>query len=313
MRLLILLSFFASSVSGQPLLVTNSFNNNSVADANAVNRNFIDIINGLNTRLNIYTEYPWNTAVGYATLFANTTGYYNTSVGYSALRYNRVGHSNTATGFGALAGHTSGNLNTAFGAHALTSSEAGDSNTAIGAYADVSGNHLTNATAIGYNATVDASYKIQLGNDQVISVATAGKLTTGAVTYPNTDGPAGEVLTTDGNGVASWAAAPDTLGSLNCTTGQLPKWNGNAWACAPDNDSLAAESCNGGQVLRWGATGWECSSASYAFNATELEEQVASLQEQLQSQQQELLAIVQSQQEQIAQLQRMVEHQFAMK
>ena len=43
----------------------------------------------------------------------------------------------------------------------------------------------------------------------------------------------------------------------------------------------------------------------------ELEEQVASLQEQLKSQQQELLAIVQSQQEQIAQLQRMVEHQFA--
>jgi len=37
-------------------------------------------------------------------------------------------------------------------------------------------------------------------------------------------------------------------------------------------------------------------------------ERVASLQDQLQSQQEELLAIVQSQQEQIAQLQRMVEH-----
>ena len=41
-------------------------------------------------------------------------------------------------------------------------------------------------------------------------------------------------------------------------------------------------------------------------------QEVASLQDQLQSQQEELLAIVQSQQEQIAQLQRMVEHQFAM-
>ena len=40
--------------------------------------------------------------------------------------------------------------------------------------------------------------------------------------------------------------------------------------------------------------------------------EIASLQTQLQSQQEELLAIVQSQQEQIAQLQRMVEHQFAM-
>lgn len=41
------------------------------------------------------------------------------------------------------------------------------------------------------------------------------------------------------------------------------------------------------------------------------EEQIASLQQKLESQQEELLAIVQSQQEQIAQLQRMVEHQFA--
>jgi len=40
-------------------------------------------------------------------------------------------------------------------------------------------------------------------------------------------------------------------------------------------------------------------------------QEVASLQDQLQSQQEELLAIVQSQQEQIAQLQRMVEQQFA--
>jgi septal ring factor EnvC (AmiA/AmiB activator) len=43
------------------------------------------------------------------------------------------------------------------------------------------------------------------------------------------------------------------------------------------------------------------------------DEQIASLQQKLESQQEELLAIVQSQQEQIAQLQRMVEHQFASK
>jgi hypothetical protein len=42
------------------------------------------------------------------------------------------------------------------------------------------------------------------------------------------------------------------------------------------------------------------------------DEQIASLQQKLESQQEELLAIVQSQQEQIAQLQRLVEHQFAM-
>ena len=42
------------------------------------------------------------------------------------------------------------------------------------------------------------------------------------------------------------------------------------------------------------------------------DEQIALLEQRLKSQQEELLAIVQSQQEQIAQLQRMVEHQFAM-
>ena len=42
------------------------------------------------------------------------------------------------------------------------------------------------------------------------------------------------------------------------------------------------------------------------------DEQIASLQQKLESQQEELLAIVQSQQEQIAQLQKLVEHEFAM-
>ena len=42
------------------------------------------------------------------------------------------------------------------------------------------------------------------------------------------------------------------------------------------------------------------------------DEQIASLQQKLESQQEELLAIVQSQQDQIAQLQKLVEHQFVM-
>ena len=44
----------------------------------------------------------------------------------------------------------------------------------------------------------------------------------------------------------------------------------------------------------------------------EKDEQIALLEQNLKSQQEGLLAIVQSQQEQIAQLQKMVEHQFAM-
>ena len=128
---------------------------------------------------------------------------------------------------------------------------------------------------------------IQLGNTDIAKVNTSGKLTTGAVTYPNADGAAGTVLKTDGSGVIDWA---------------------------PDSDTLSTITCNDGEVLRWNETEWGCSTNTYASLVTVLEEQVASLQHQVQSQQEalryqqeELLAVVQSQQEQIAQLQRMFE------
>ena len=48
MRFLLLLLCFASSVSAQPLAVTNTFSNNTVADATDINQNFTDIVNGVN-------------------------------------------------------------------------------------------------------------------------------------------------------------------------------------------------------------------------------------------------------------------------
>ena len=86
-----------------------------------------------------------------------------------------------------------------------------------------------------------------------------------------------------------------------------------------DTDTLATISCSAaGKVLMWNGSLWGCSADTFAARSEELEEKVASLQKQLQHQKEELLAVVQSQQEQmvsqqeqIAQLQRMVEHQFA--
>ena len=150
----------------------------------------------------------------------------------------------------ALFNNTTGFFNTASGSYALYSNTTGYQNTAVGSYADVASGNLQNATAIGDIAIVDASNKIQLGNDQINSVATSGKLTTGDVTYPNAHGTDDQVLGTTGSGELVWL--------------------------------------NSSQIV--------------ASRTQELEEQVASLQEQLKSQQQELLAIVQSQQEQIAQL-----------
>ena len=76
-----------------------------------------------------------------------------------------------------------------------------------------------------------------------------------------------------------------------------------------------------GTVLGYNANGqldWINGNQIAGVHRQELEEQIAALQDQLQSQQaelesqkEELFAIVQSQQEQVAQLQRMVEHQFA--
>ena len=64
--------------------------------------------------------------------------------------------------------------------------------------------NIDNSIALGYGAIVDGNNKIQLGNTSVTSVSTKGKLTTGTVTYPNTDGNAGQVLGTNGSGILSW-------------------------------------------------------------------------------------------------------------
>lgn len=66
---------------------------------------------------------------------------------------------------------------------------------------------MNNATAVGYGAQVTASNSIQLGNGSVTNVKTSGTLTAGAITYPNTVGTGGQVLTTDGSGSATWASA----------------------------------------------------------------------------------------------------------
>jgi hypothetical protein len=46
-----------------------------------------------------------------------------------------------------------------------------------------------------------------LGNTNVGFVKTSGKITAGTITYPNTDGSAGQALITNGSGVLSWGSA----------------------------------------------------------------------------------------------------------
>jgi hypothetical protein len=92
----------------------------------------------------------FNTAVGFYSLFSNTTGSFNTAVGAGALDLN-TGHNNTATGAAALLLNDIGSSNTATGFAALVSNVDGDGNTAVGAAA-----LLRNTGGLGINTAVGA-------------------------------------------------------------------------------------------------------------------------------------------------------------
>jgi hypothetical protein len=73
-----------------------------------------------------------NTALGFNTLNANTTGIDNTAIGSSALAANISGGGNTATGKDALRLNTSGTSNNAAGVWSLYNNTQGSNNIAIG-------------------------------------------------------------------------------------------------------------------------------------------------------------------------------------
>jgi hypothetical protein len=215
-----------------------------------------------------------NIAVGNWALTANTTGWGNAAIGHNALSSNLVGRNNTAVGYNAssssnehansafggfaledstsgigntaigyeaLKENMTGHSNVALGSAALVTNTTGGSNTAIGAAADVGSNNLSNATAIGNGAIVAASNTIQLGNTAVTNVKTSGSVTAGAITIPNTDGAADQVLKTDGSGTLSWGAAFDTSQlQLVTATGT----NGSVTATCPGTKKLIFGSCN---------------------------------------------------------------------
>jgi|GEM_PF-479135 len=106
-----------------------------------------------------------NTATGFEALFTNKSGNYNTALGYFSLFSNDTGRDNTSTGLRALYANVSGNGNTANGNYSLQSNITGNRNTALGYGSDVTSGSLMNAMALGYKAKVNASNKIQVGNE----------------------------------------------------------------------------------------------------------------------------------------------------
>jgi Chaperone of endosialidase len=92
----------------------------------------------------------FNTAHGWLSLNALTTGDFNTAIGAGALLVNNGGN-NTATGAAALLSNMTGEDNTANGVSALGRNIEGNWNTAVGSQALASNTNFDN-TAVGFQA-----------------------------------------------------------------------------------------------------------------------------------------------------------------
>ncbi len=108
-----------------------------------------------------------NTALGTVALLLNTTGANNTAVGADALVFNDSGSSNTASGYFALMNNTTGDSNTAMGSEALAANTTGSNNTALGNLALGNSQSTSDNVAIGAGAgsgITTASNNIILGH-----------------------------------------------------------------------------------------------------------------------------------------------------
>ena len=188
------------------------------------------------------TSFDNNTSVGYNNLVALTTGPGNTSVGAESMMALTTGESNTSIGNQSLM-NTTGSNNVGVGKKSGITNSVGNNNTLIGTESNVGSNNLTNATALGFEALVTANNSIQLGNTAVTNVKTNGTLTAGAVTYPNTNGTAGQVLTANNNGSATWTTVGGTLPTTVNTSA-----NYNIVMATPSNTALVTGTGNGGNA-----------------------------------------------------------------
>jgi trimeric autotransporter adhesin len=256
-----------------------------------------------------------NTASGNQALYSNSTGIQNTASGSGALFSNTTGDENTASGYQVLLNNSTGDMNTAIGDAALIANTTGNYNTAIGFWADVGTGDLENATAIGYNAKVDASNKVRIGNADVTVIE-------GQVPFSaSSDARLKEDITVVDVGLALVNDLnPVSYHRINSSNDDIEM----GLLSQEVEETLAAHGLSNSGMVHQASEG---AYRSVRYNdllapmikaiqelddaAEAKDQQIASLEQRLQSQQEELLAVVQSQQKQIAQLQRVVEHQFA--
>lgn len=75
------------------------------------------------------------------------------------------------------------------------------------------------------------------------------------------DCASGEIAKFDGS---KWICAPDDntdiLDGLSCISGEIAKFNGSEWVCMPDDDTLGVLDCDDGEVAKFNrfSDEWEC-------------------------------------------------------
>lgn len=155
-----------------------------------------------------------NTAVGSNAMEFSTSSTNDVAVGYHAMLgfvgHSNTGNDNTAIGYNSLVlERDAGADNTGLGYNSLQTVTTGTQNTALGSGADVNSTGATNRTAIGYNASAAADNNVQLGNPSILTVTTAGTLTSGL-----TNTHAGSLIINDGTAAGNAA----TLNNVNGST-----------------------------------------------------------------------------------------------
>ena len=131
-------------------------------------------------------------------------------------------------------------------------------------------------SSAGYlTSEVDTLDSVTGRGNTTINNISVGQLTAGGLTYPNTNGTSGQVLTSDGTGNIVWAAGGSGGGSTvsdiddltdvtisSPTSGQVLYYNGTNWtngvtSSYGDSDvstHLNTSSASAGQILSWNGT-----------------------------------------------------------
>src|SRR3989344_4461525 len=125
----------------------------------------------------------YNTAVGYRSLYSNTTGYSNIANGMYSLYANTTGANNTANGYASLYSNTTGNSNIGMGYQAgkyitdgTTANATGTYNIFLGRDTKALADGDTNEIVIGYNATGVGSNSVVLGADTITKTILKGNV-----------------------------------------------------------------------------------------------------------------------------------------